>query len=255
MRRRWISILALATALAVAGAGIATAHQPTIIKEISLLPVELNGGFKPTRLPKKTLAPVHLDFEGKINAAVGSDPPPLRELVLEIDRNAALDAKGLAVCRIRLVDLLAVPDPCRGARVGTGEMEFEIAFSETPPFAAKSHAVAYNGGKRDGVTTILIHGYLPNPVSASVLIRAEITKTDNGRYGTKLVATIPSVAGGSAWMKKFRLELFRRFAYKRKRHSFVKARCFDGKLQVGWEATLADGTVSDGNFKRPCTPG
>jgi len=254
-RRRWISILALAPILAVAGAGIATAYTPTIIKESFLLPVELNGGFKPTRLPKKKLAPIHLDFEEKINAAIGSDPPPLRELVLEIDKNVAFDTKGLAVCRPRPIDLLVEPrDLCKEARVGKGEMEFEIEFAETLPFALKSHVVAFNGGKAAGVRTIFAVGYLSNPISATVVIRIEVTKVDHGRYGSKLVAAIPQVAGGSAWMKKFRLELFRRFAYKRKRQSFVKARCLDGKLQVGWKAALADGTVSDGSFKRPCTP-
>lgn len=256
MCERWTSILALAAALVVAGAGIATAYTPTIIKESFLLPVELNGGFKPTRLPKKKLAPVHLKVEGTINALEEAHLPALQELVLEIDRNVRIDARGLAVCKPVPLEAarVAVPYPCKGTRVGEGGMEFEIALPESAPFDVNAQAVAFNGGKRDGVTTVLVHAYLSNPVAAAVVIRVKITKVHHGRYGTKMVATIPTIAGGYGSVKKLQLEFFRAFVYKGKKRSFMRAKCTDGKLQVGWKAALADGTVSDGSFKRPCTP-
>lgn len=251
MCKRRLSILALVTAFAVACAGTAAAYKPTIIKEGNM-PMFLNGGFKPTRLPKKKLAPAHLTLIGS-ELPVG--PAALKEAIFEIDRNVAFNAKGLAVCRPWQLELLATPTPpCKKARVGQGEMEFEIAFAEQPPFTEKSHVVAYNGGKPGGVRTIFALGYLPNPVSAAVPIRIEVMKIDHGRYGTKLVATIPLVAGGSGSIKEFRLELFRRFTYRRKRRSYLLARCTDGKLQAHWDAVFTDGTDAPGVFKRPCTP-
>ncbi len=243
-------MFAMGTVLAVAGAGIATAYKPTIIKE-SNLPMFLNGSFKPTKLPKKKLAPVHLTLIGS-ELPVG--PTALKEAIFEIDKNVAFDTKGLAVCRPRPFDLLAEPrDLCKEERVGKGEMEFEISFAEQPPFALKSHVIAFNGGKPGGVRTIFAVGYLPNPISAAVVIRIEVTKIDHGRYGTKLVATIPPIAGEGA-VRKFQLELFRRFTYRRKRRSYLLARCTDGKLQAHWDAVFRDGTDAPGVFKRPCTP-
>jgi hypothetical protein len=133
-------------------------------------------------------------------------------------------------------------------------MEFEITLPETAPFSLKSHVIAYNGGKRGGTRTILVLGYLPNPVSATIVIKIDVTKIDRGRYGSKLVAAIPAIAGGHASLKEFQLEFFRRFTYKRKRRSYLLARCSDGKLQAHWEAVFADGTDAPGGFKRPCTP-
>jgi len=248
MRKRWISTLAIGAALSVFLAGGAAAHKPTIIKE-SNLPMFLNGSFNPTKLPKK-LAPVHLTLIGS-ELPVG--PAALKEAIFEIDKNVAFNAKGLAVCRPRLPELAIALDPCKKTRVGKGEMEFEIELPETPPFTEKSHMVAYNGGKPGGVRTIFAVGYLPNPISATVVIRIEVTKIDHGRYGTKLVATIPSIAGSGS-MKKFQLELFRRFTYRGKRRSYLLARCTDGKLQVGWKAVFADGSDFVESFKRPCTP-
>jgi hypothetical protein len=254
MRRRWAtSILAIGAVLAVAGAGIATAYTPTIIKE-SNLPVFLNGGFKPTRLPKKKLAPIHLTVEGEINSLDGSHPPPLTEVVFEIDKNVAFNAKGLAVCRGRSIDLPTERgDPCKEARVGKGEMEVEIQFPEQPPFDMKSHLVAYNGVRAGGVRTIFVLGYLSNPVSAAVVTTVKVSKIHNGRYGTKLVATIPPIAGEGA-VRKFQLEFFRQFAYRHKKQSYLLAKCPDGKLQVHWDAIFRDGTDSPGIFRRPCTP-
>jgi hypothetical protein len=249
MRKRWTSILAMGTALAVAFAGGAVAYKPTIITE-SNMPTFLNGSFNPTRLPKKKLAPAHLVLAG---SELPASPAALKEAIFEIDKNVAFDTRGLAVCRPRLPEFMTMPDFCKGTRVGKGEMEFEIEFPETPPFTEKSHVVAYNGGKPGGVRTIFAVGYLPNPISAAVVIRIEVTKINHGRYGTKLVATIPSIAGSGS-MKEFRFELFRRFTYKRKRRSYLLARCTDGKLQVHWEAVFADGTDAPGVFKRPCTP-
>ena len=191
MRRHWITILAFTALLALACAGIATAYKPIIIKEGNW-PLFLNGGFAPTKLPKKELAPARLALEG---SELLAGPAALKEAIFEVDKNVAFNARGLAVCRPRPIDLPAEPgDPCKEARVGKGEMEFEIEFPETPPFTEKSHVVAYNGGKPGGVRTIFALGYLQNPVSAAVVIRIDVTKIDHGRYGTKLVATIP--AGG-----------------------------------------------------------
>jgi hypothetical protein len=257
MRRRWASIFALSTVLALAGAGIATAYRPAIIPVDEPL-LEISGGFRPTRLPKSKLAPIHLDLSGTVGSAEGKHLPALREMILEADRNVAIDAKGLANCPAwKIVGPDVVPPSqggCKAARIGKGEMGFEVQFPEQAPFITKGHALAFNGGVRDGVTTIFVYAFLSSPVSEAIVSSIEVSKIHKGPYGSKWTTTIPEVAGGSGSVKEFQLELFRRFSYKGKKQSYLLAKCPTGKLQVAWRATFADASGFAGRFARPCTP-
>jgi hypothetical protein len=242
--------------LAVACAGSALAYKPTIVKVGNLPPLELSGGFSPTKLPKNKLAPVHLDISGDFET-LAPPLPALKEAIFEIDRNMAVNARGLAICsawKVMTTEMAPRWKVCKPAWVGEGEMEFEIAFPESSPFPMKSHAMAFNGGVKGGVTTILIHAFLGIPVSAAVVITVKITKIHKGRYGTKWVATVPVIAGGSGSVKKFNLEFFREFTYKRKKRSYLLAKCPTGKLQAHAEALFADGSKRYGDIVRPCTP-
>ena len=126
--------------------------------------------------------------------------------------------------------------------------------SPPPGIARKSltncGACSASGGK----TTIYIHAYLSNPVSAAVVTTVKVSKIHNGRYGTKSVATIPPIAGEGA-VRNFQLELFRTFTYKGKKQSYLLAKCPDGKLQAKAESIFREGSKPlVGTFKRSCTP-
>src|SRR6185295_5040329 len=114
-------------------------------------------------------------------------------------------------------------------------------FAESKPFIAKSELLAFNAGVKGGTTTILIHAFLKNPVSAAVVTTVKVSKIHNGPYGTKSIATIPVIAGGSGSVKKFNLEFFRQFTYKGKKQSYLLAKCPTGKLQAHAEAFFANG--------------
>ncbi len=49
-----------------------------------------------------------------------------------------------------------------------------------------------------------------------------------------------------------RLKIGRKWTYKGKRHSYLNARCENGKLQAKGEFTFTDGTFLSGTFIRPC---
>ena len=255
MRKRLTWTLVLGTVLAVACAGIATAYKPTIIKEGNVELI-LNGGFKPTKLPKKKLAPIHLKIEGAINTLDGSHPSPLTEVIVETDKNGTINAKGLAKCtagKLAARTTKAAEKACPKAIVGEGKTDVEIAFPEQKPFIIHSKLIAFNGGVSGGKTTIFIHAFLSNPVSAAVVTTVKVSKIHNGRFGTKSVATIPPIAGEGA-VRKFQLEFFRMFTYKGKKQSYLLAKCPDGKLQAKAESIFREGPPMVGTFKRPCTP-
>lgn len=256
MRKRLITTLALGAALALACAGIATAYKPTVVK-FGNLELILNGGFKPTKLPKSKLAPIHLNVSGKINTTDGSHPPALKEAIVETDKNGAINAKGLPVCtsgKLQARETSAAEKACKPALVGTGITNVEVAFPEQKPFIAKSKLLAFNGGVRGGVTTIFIHAFLTNPVSAAVVTTVKVSKIHHGRFGTKSVATIPVIAGGSGSVREFELNFFRMFTYKGKKQSYLLAKCPDGHLNAHAEAMFSDGSKLVGDFVRPCTP-
>ncbi len=217
--------------------------------------VTLNGDFKPTKLPKRKLAPVHLGIEGTISMPDGSNPPPLQELVFEIDRNVALDAKGLPACGLKKIKEATTSQAlkaCRPALVGEGAMV--VAYFERSSLFPKEKLLVFNGGVNGGKTTIYIHAYLSNPISEPAVMRAKVSKIHEGRYGSKLAISVPPIAEGSGFIKKFQLEFFRMFTYKGKKQSFAKARCFDGKLQARATVSFSEGPPLVSYFKRPCTP-
>jgi len=256
MRKRLTAVLVLGTVLAVACAGIATAYKPTIVK-LGNLELILNGGFSPTKLPKNKLAPIHLNVSGIINTIDGTHPPAMNKVIVETDKNGTINAKGLAKCTIgKLVarETAAAKAACKAALVGKGKTDVEVEFAESKPFIAHSELLAFNAGVKGGVTTILIHAFLKNPVSAAVVTTVKVSKIHNGPYGTKSIATIPVIAGGSGSVKSFNLNFFRMFTYKGKKQSYLLAKCPNGKLQAHAEAFFANGDKLTGNFVRPCTP-
>jgi hypothetical protein len=242
--------------LSVADPAALTSYCPTTINPCGgqRLEVAMDAGFKPTKLPKKKPAPIHLSVEGTIGMSDGSNPPPLQELVLEIDRNGALDAQGLPACglgKIKGATIAQALKACRPALVGEGKTNVEVAYHA--PLLPWSKLLAFNGGVKDGKPTVYIHSYLVAPISAPLVMTARFSKILKGRFGTKLAISIPPIAKGSGFVRKFQLEFFRRFTYKGKRRSFVKARCFDSKLQAMATLIFREGPPVVGIFKRPCT--
>ncbi|HEX7245505.1 MAG TPA: hypothetical protein VF245_08080 [Solirubrobacterales bacterium] len=237
-------------------AGIATAEKPTIV-QVGNLKLTLNGGFSPKQLPKNTLAPIDLNFNGKIQTVDGSHPPALREVIVETDKNGAINAKGLPVCtagQLNSRDTKAAEKACPNAIVGSGKTDVEIAFPEQAPIVAHSKLVAFNGGVKGGKTTIFIHAFLTVPVPAAVVTTVTVSKVHNGRYGTKSIAKVPVIAGGSGSPTFFELDINRKFTYKGKKQSYLLAKCPDGHLNAKATSIFSDGSKLTGSFVRSCTP-
>jgi hypothetical protein len=250
-------MLVLSATLAVVCAGSALAYKPTIVKVGNLPPVEINGGWKPTKLPKKKLAPVHFELSDEIAAPYEPNPPALKELIVEVDKNTAVDARGLARCtfgKLAAATTAGALKACKPALVGEGRIDIVVAFPEQSPLPVPSKLLAFNGGLNGGKTTIYVFAFLATPVAEAFVATVKIAKIHDGRYGPKWVMKVPSIADGSGTVRKFELELFRQFTYKGKKRSYLLARCADGKLIGRWEEEFVDGSERDGHFARPCTP-
>ncbi|MGE5409000.1 MAG: hypothetical protein ACM3NV_10350 [Syntrophothermus sp.] len=252
--------LALATALGVliagVAAGAASAGSSAEKFEIGNLVFEGGGKFSPKKLSKTKQTAIGLTVEGRLHTTDGTHPPALKEVVVETDKNGAIDVKGYPTCRssqLQSRDSKAAKAACKSALIGTGTTDVAIAFAESPDLLAHSELLVFNGGVHGGVTTLYIHAYLTQPVPAAVVTTVKISKIHNGRYGTKAVATIPKIASGAGSVTSFSLKIDKKFTYKGRKMSVLTAKCPDGRLQAHASAKFADGRSGSIEFVRPCT--
>jgi len=248
----WMLAVATATVgvASVASAGVA----PTVVR-VGNMVVKIEGGLTPTALPKSKLAPVTLHVNGELGTADGSQPPALKEVIFDSDKNAIINAKGLPACRARQLiaqDSAHAEKACPEAIVGRGSGTVRVAFPEQAPFKAVGPLLIFNGGVSGGVTTVLIHVYVNVPAPTAVVTTLKITKEHKGRFGLHTVASIPLIAGGSGSITNFAFTLHRDFTYKGKQQSFLEARCSGGHFAALATFDFRDGSSLTGEFIRPC---
>lgn len=248
MRKFLILTMAIGALIAVSVAGIATGANKPVTVTAGNLEFTFNGGFSPSKLPKKKLAPITLTAEGKIQTKDGSHPPALKEVVLETDKNGAINVKGIPVCKsgaLQSRDTTAAKKACPKSIIGTGHTTVEVQFPEQKPIDVDSQLIVFNGGTSGGKTTLYIHAYFSAPVTGAIVTTVKIQKHKKGRYGLKSVASIPKIAGGSGSVKDFNLKINKK--------GVLTAKCPDGKLQAHATSVFSDGTRAEATIIRTCT--
>jgi hypothetical protein len=178
-------------------------------------------------------------------------------LILETDRNGAIDVKGLPVCRLGVMEernTSSANEVCPDAIVGGGTMNVEVALPESEPILLKSALTIFNGGVKKGVTMLLFYIFLKKPVSAAVVTVVKIKKIHEGRFGTEATFSFPIIAGGSGSVTSFSATLNKRFSYKGKRVSLLTLKCPNGKIRARSEAIFSDSTHAKAEVLRPCIP-
>jgi len=248
MRKYLMLTMAIAALIAVSVAGIATGANKPVTVEAGNLVFTFNGGFSPSKLPKNKLAPISLNASGKIATKDGTHPPALKEVVLETDRNGAINVKGIPVCKsgkLQSRDTAAAEKACPKSIIGKGTTAVEVQFPEQKPIQVNSKLLVFSGGTSGGKTTLYIHAFITVPTPAAIVTTVKIKKHKNGRYGLKSVATIPKIAGGSGSVKSFNLTINRK--------GVLTAKCPDGKLQAHATSVFADGTKASATIIRTCT--
>lgn len=256
MRKHLTLTLALGVLVALSVAGMASADKPTVV-HVGNLVFTFDGGFSPKALSKTKLTPITLSASGKIATANGTHPPALKEAIVETDKNGVVNVKGLPACTdgaLESRDTKAAEKACPTSIIGKGKTTVQVEFAESSPFSAAGPLVVFNGGTKGATTTFFIHAYVAVPAPTALVTTLKITKIHNGRYGTKTVATIPKIAGGSGSVTSFELKINRTFTYKGQKQSVLSAKCPDGHLNAKAKAVFADGTSAIGSIVRTCTP-
>jgi hypothetical protein len=256
MKKRALISLLLAAGALLAAAGTAIAQKATVVRAGDMV-LRINGGVTPKKLPKRRLAPITLNASAKIRTVDGSHPPAAKTVTLDFDRHGAIDARGLPTCRIGKLlsrDTRSAKRACPKAIVGRGRTTVEVAFPEQAPFSASGPLVVFNGGVHHGVTKLFIHAYVSVPTPTALVTRVTVKKIHRGRYGTRAVADIPVVAGGSGSVTSFELSIHRNFRRHGHRQSYLLAKCANRHLFAHATVRFRGAGRVSGGIVRSCRP-
>jgi hypothetical protein len=253
-RKLSLTLIAMLVVAAVATASLAAAAKPTVVRAGSLV-LKLNGGVAPKALPKKRLAPIALRISGSIANVDGSHPPPAKVVIADFDKHGRVNARGLPTCRsgqLQARTTAAARAACRKAIVGSGKTTVRVEFPEQQPFFSTGPLALFNGGVRRGVTTMYIHAYVNVPAPTAIVTPVKIKRIRKGRFGTRAIARIPRIAGGSGSLTRFNLKIERTFRYRGKRQSYLLARCANGRFFAHGDVAFAGGPRIGGTVVRAC---
>jgi hypothetical protein len=255
MRFKSMRLLApLALLLALVVGGQAFAEKATVVRAGNLV-LRINGGVNPKKLPKNKLAPITLSASGSISTVDGSHPPAARKVTIDFDKHGTINARGLPVCKpakLQSRSSNAARQACPKAIVGKGSTAVEVQFPEQKPFTSSGPLVLFNGGVRGGVTTMYIHAYVDVPAPTAIVTVVKVKKIHKGPYGTRAIATIPRIVGGSGSLTRFNFSIHRNFNFRGKRQSYLLARCANGKFRAHAVTQMSDGTRISGSILRHC---
>jgi len=245
MNGKLIRAGAIAGALALVLAAVAFGSGNRKVSCAGNICVADDGGIFPSKLPRHGKAPISARLSGEISTRDGSHPPALQSVDLEIDRTIGIDAVGLPACRagrLQSRSSAAARAACPDAIVGSGRAEVEVSFPEQPPFRSTGPVVLFNGGTRGRTTVVLLHAYVNVPAPTAIVTKTTVTRIHNGRYGLRVQAQVPKIAGGSGSVTAFDLRVGRRFAYKGRKKSFLVAGCPTGRWLTRGHALFSDQT-------------
>jgi len=252
MNKKVLRLVVVTSAFALLASGAAQA----IKLRVGEITIVANGGFAPTKLPKRRNAPIKLYGNARFSTGDGARPSPLRRLVLEFDKHGAVETRGLPKCtRFKLIatTVKRARRQCPGAIIGRGFGTAVVELPEQGPIKASSPLTLFNGPKRHGNPTVLGHAYLDEPVGpVTYIVPIEIQKIRNGRYGFKTVTDFPRIVNDYGSAIYGRLKIGKEWKFKGRRLSYANAHCADGRLQARAEFAFKNGDSIQGTVLKPC---
>ncbi len=248
LRLRRAALLSLVAATALAGTATGA------LVEVDDIVLRADGGFKPQTLPRRAFAPI--DFHGRLDIAAkgGGRPSPLRQALIDFDRDGRLSVAGLPTCppeSIAAASSRQARRTCGKALVGTGRIAALISLP-SGTVGASSPLTIFNGPRLAGLPTAVLHARLDAAgMSETHAIVVPIEKRRGGfRYRARL--DVPSIAGGAGAITHVDVEIGRRYRAGGRQRSYASARCSDNILQTHGRFTFEDTTIVDGLVEKFC---
>ncbi len=176
--------VALLTALCVAVFGLVSVAYAAVTADQGLKVTVV--GKKGTKAKPKALSLTVLT-NTKGTGATPDGTFGTKQAVIHFDKNIKFNNRKFPTCSADTVAKDASKCP-RGSKVGSGSADAKIEPAPASTLAANPTIVAYNGPK--GAFYLKLIKGAADPVDSSGVIPAKL-KSDTGKYGSKLVVSIP----------------------------------------------------------------
>jgi hypothetical protein len=253
-RRGTAALAALAAALVAALAG--SGGEPAAGEGFEIVnpKLEIEGWIKPAVLPRRKPAPARLRFGIDLTQLATEPKPALRRMVVDLDRHVRIDARGLPRCRpslLRGVRSGRAMRLCGGALVGRGRVQALFESEGEWPFAPEASLLAFNGPRRDGLETLVLHASTRTLAPTKFVAVTKVGRARGSRYGRRLRIDLPRFDGG-ARVTAAHLRLNRRWRDGRKGRSYVRASCRHRRLTGRMQLKFRDADDLTGGFTRSC---
>jgi hypothetical protein len=221
LRAPAVAVAAVAVVAAVAGlAGAAVFGGPNVRASFT-------GWLTPRSLPRGEAVPVALHMKGVLSTTEGHEPPQLRRIEIAINRHGVVSTAGLPTCPIgdiKSTDSKQALAACRSALVGTGRFTAHVSIPEQAPFPSIGKVLAFNSLYR-GRHVILAHIFGRSPVPTTQILVLRFGHLHAGAYDTTLTTRMPETTEKWGYATGFALTLDRRYSYRGRPRSVVRANC------------------------------
>jgi hypothetical protein len=258
MRRRLITAIALTAAAGLVCTGVAVGEKTTV----GHMTVTVGGNVKPKKVSKKKWTPVSLSVSGKVRSDTGWETIPiLDKIIVDFDKHGTIDTKGLPTCNPnKLINRQVKParKACKKSEVGRGKTEAWVTWPDQRPVRAKGTLTAFYG-KANGKPAIIFHVWAFEPLGTAFIVTAPIVKSPLKGFGKRVIVNVPTIAGGNGTLTDFSVKIKRTWKHKRKKRSFLLAKCpdrkFTARAQLVWlpdPETEQPAQAAEIGVVRPC---
>jgi hypothetical protein len=223
MRNRFAKLALALTLLPALGAGFAQANTEIV----GNLVMNVSANLSPSKLPREGRAPVAVSIAWKVTTVDGAEPPPLKKLQIEINRNGILDPTGLPICRYAKIQPASTSRAlknCRASLVGRGTFAAIVGLEGQEHTLTSGRMVIFNS-ERGGKPVLYGQIYSGYPFAHSFVIVFKVDKHRHGAYGTTLTAALPASLRAWGNLTEIKMRLSRKYGYQGERRSFLSANC------------------------------